>query len=118
MNIKPGMIVSKRGPFTKDLGASRHPLVVIEVVGSLILAAVCTSYSHISRYPESVVLDYRQCNLKKPTIVICNKLIRFQRSELRSIIRELSRSQFNDILLNVVKHAAASDIRESIYNGG
>ena len=104
MTIKDGQVVRVNRRFSQDPKASRHPGVIVANDSAEIWIAICTDVKHRSLFPNSVNINYAECGLSKPTIVICDKLAKVHPSEITHIYGDLSYSDFKEVEYAVNKH--------------
>lgn len=100
--IKPGDIVACRNyKFYNDAAASYHPFLVLSV-SPCVTVLICTDAQHSSKFVNNVNIDWKSAGLRKPTIVITDKIGVIKLSDITRKIGTLKWSDYLDIQ-NVIK---------------
>lgn len=95
--IKPGDIVACRNyRFYNDVAASYHPFLVLSI-SPCVTVLICTDAKHSIKFPNNFTIDWKSAGLKKPTIVITDKIGVINLSDITRKIGTLRWSDYLDI---------------------
>ncbi len=115
MTIKEGAVIKKRGSFINDKKASGHPIIVVDFDENIVWGAICTSAENASKFSHVIDIDWQACNLSKATVVICDKLRKFNVSDVSKYYGDLLQLDYHNVLTELNRYNAIDDLKETLY---